>query len=291
MSEVMGLAIRAREASRRLATTSTQQRNRALLAMSHALMEKQDEILAANAADMDSARAKNTAAPLLDRLELTPPRLKAISEAVKSLAQLPDPIGEVVAGKRMANGIWLQQIRVPLGVVAMIYEARPNVTADAAALCVKTGNAVILRGGSMAVQSNLALTRVLAGAALGAGLPDGTIQSVESTDHEAANELMSLHGYIDVLIPRGGAGLIKSVVENSKVPVIETGTGNCHIYVHSAADPEMARRIVVNAKCQRPSTRRSTPRSCPRYSRRSRPRVSPFTRTTRPALSAPSRAS
>jgi glutamate-5-semialdehyde dehydrogenase len=252
MSDVMGLAVKAREASRRLATTSTQQRNRALLAMSHALMAKQDEVLEANAADMDAARAKNTAAPLLDRLELTPQRLKAISEAVKSLAQLPDPIGEVVAGKRMANGIWLQQIRVPLGVVAMIYEARPNVTADAAALCVKTGNAVVLRGGSMAIQSNLALTRVLAAAALGAGLPDGTIQSVESTDHEAANELMGLHGYIDVLIPRGGAGLIKSVVENSKVPVIETGVGNCHIYIHESADPEMAKRIVINAKCQRP---------------------------------------
>jgi glutamate-5-semialdehyde dehydrogenase len=252
MSDVMGLAVKAREASRRLATTSTQQRNRALHAMSHALMAKQDEVLEANAADMDAARAKNTAAPLLDRLELTPQRLKAISEAVKSLAQLPDPIGEVVAGKRMANGIWLQQIRVPLGVVAMIYEARPNVTADAAALCVKTGNAVVLRGGSMAIQSNLALTRVLAAAALGAGLPDGTIQSVESTDHEAANELMGLHGYIDVLIPRGGAGLIKSVVENSKVPVIETGVGNCHIYIHESADPEMAKRIVINAKCQRP---------------------------------------
>ncbi|HEX9094453.1 MAG TPA: glutamate-5-semialdehyde dehydrogenase [Coriobacteriia bacterium] len=252
MSEVMDLAIKAKEASRKLAATSTQQRNRALLAMSHALMAKQDDILQANGRDLEAARSKNTSPALLDRLELNPQRLKAISEAVKSLAQLPDPIGEVTAGKRMSNGIWLQQIRVPLGVVAMIYEARPNVTADAAALCIKTGNACILRGGSLAVESNLMLTRVLAHAATGAGLPDGCIQSIQSTDHEAANELMSLHGYVDVLIPRGGAGLIKTVVENSKVPVIETGVGNCHIYVHESADPEMAKRIVINAKCQRP---------------------------------------
>ena len=252
MSEVMDLAVRAKEASRQLAATSTQQRNRALLAMAHALTAKQDEILAANAADMDAARAKNTSPALLDRLELNPQRLKAISEAVKSLSQLPDPIGEVTAGKRMVNGIWLQQIRVPLGVVAMIYEARPNVTADAAALCIKTGNACILRGGSLAIRSNLALSRVLAQAATGAGLPDGSIASIQSVEHEAANELMSLHGYVDVLIPRGGAGLIKTVVDGSKVPVIETGVGNCHIYVHESADPEMAKRIVVNAKCQRP---------------------------------------
>ncbi|MEA5075324.1 MAG: glutamate-5-semialdehyde dehydrogenase, partial [Coriobacteriia bacterium] len=151
-----------------------------------------------------------------------------------------------------ANGIALSQVRVPLGVVAIIYEARPNVTADAAGLCVKTGNAVILRGGSLAVNSNLAITRVLANAAVGAGLPEGCIQSVASTDREAANELMGLHGMIDVLIPRGGAGLIKSVVENAKVPVIETGVGNCHVYVHEAADPRMAQRIVLNAKTHRP---------------------------------------
>jgi glutamate-5-semialdehyde dehydrogenase len=252
MSEVMDLAVRAREASRILASTSTKQRDRALLSMSHALMSRQEEILEANAADMAAARERNTPEPLLDRLALDPQRLKGISEAVKSLAMLPDPIGEVVSGQRMANGIWLQQIRVPLGVVAMIYEARPNVTADAASLCVKTGNAVILRGGSLAVKSNLALSEVLARAATGAGLPAGCIQSVASMDREAADELMGLHGYIDVLIPRGGAGLIRSVVDNAKVPVIETGVGNCHVYIHESADPEMAKRIVVNAKCQRP---------------------------------------
>ncbi|MDI6901400.1 MAG: glutamate-5-semialdehyde dehydrogenase [Anaerosomatales bacterium] len=252
MSEVTMLATRAREAATALATTSTEQRNRALLAMAHALIAKQDEVLSANAADVESARQKSTPAPLVDRLELNPQRLKAISEALKSLSVLPDPIGEVVAGSRLANGIWLQQVRVPMGVVAMIYEARPNVTADAAGLCIKTGNAVILRGGSMAVRSNLALTRVLSAAAVGAGLPDGCIQSVESTEREAAEELMGLHGMIDVLIPRGGAGLIKSVVENAKVPVIETGVGNCHVYIHETADAAMARRIAVNAKVQRP---------------------------------------
>lgn len=252
MSEVVALAQKAREAAAVLATTSSSQRNRALLAMAHALVARQDEILAANQADMDAARAKNTPASLLDRLELNPVRVKAMSEALKNLSLLPDPLGEVVSGSRMYNGIWLQQVRVPLGVVAMIYEARPNVTADAAGLCIKTGNAVILRGGSLAANSNLALTRVLANAAEGAGLPAAAIQSVESTDHAAAEELMGLHGLIDVLIPRGGAGLIKSVVENAKVPVIETGVGNCHVYVHASADPQMAERIVVNAKCQRP---------------------------------------
>ncbi|MBN2823480.1 MAG: glutamate-5-semialdehyde dehydrogenase [Coriobacteriia bacterium] len=252
MSEVKMLATRAREAATALAATSTVQRNRALLSMAHALLAKQDEILSANAADIEAARLKNTPAPLLDRLELNPARLKSIAEALKSLALLPDPIGEVTSGFRMPNGIWLQQIRVPMGVVAMIYEARPNVTADAAGLCIKTGNAVILRGGSMAMQSNIAMTKVLANAAAGSGMHPACIQSVESPDREAAEELMGLHGMIDVLIPRGGAGLIKSVVENAKVPVIETGVGNCHVYIHEKADAAMAERIVINAKCQRP---------------------------------------
>lgn len=252
MSEVRELAERAKQAAVALANTSTDQRNRALLAMAHSLVSRQDEILQANERDMSAARDENTPTSLLDRLELNPMRIKAISEALKSLSVLPDPIGEVVSGSRLGNGIWLQQVRVPIGVVAMIYEARPNVTADAAGLCIKTGNAVVLRGGSLAVESNLAITRVLAAAATGAGLPEGCIASVSSTDREAAEELMRLHGVIDVLIPRGGAGLIKSVVENASVPVIETGTGNCHVYVHEKADARMAERIVINAKCQRP---------------------------------------
>ena len=251
MSEVRTLAQRGQEAARGLATTSTEQRNRALLAMAHALMHNQEEIIAANSQDMDAARAKGIATSLLDRLELNPGRLKSMSEALKALSLLSDPIGEVLEGHTLPNGIQLSQVRVPLGVVAMIYEARPNVTADAAGLCIKTGNAVVLRGGSLAVNSNLALTRVLANAATGAGMPEG-IQSVESTEREAAEELMGLHGLIDVLIPRGGAGLIRSVVENAKVPVIETGVGNCHIYIHKGADADMARRIAVNAKVQRP---------------------------------------
>lgn len=252
MSEVVELARRARQAAVLLAQTSTDQRNRGLLAMAQSLVARQDEILAANEKDILAAREKNTPAALVDRLELNPMRLKSISEALRSLSVLPDPIGEVVSGSRLANGIWLQQVRVPRGVVGIIYEARPNVTADAAGLCLKTGNAVILRGGSLAVNSNVAITRVLASAISGVGLPETAIQSVSSTDREAAEEMMGLHGMIDVLIPRGGAGLIKSVVENAKVPVIETGTGNCHIYVHETADPRMAQRIVVNAKVQRP---------------------------------------
>lgn len=221
--------------------------------MADALDSHASEILEANAADMQAARDKGTQQGLLDRLALTPARLADMAEALRALSQLADPIGEVVEGHTLPNGIELTKVRVPLGVVAMIYEARPNVTADAAGLCVKTGNAVILRGGSMAVNSNTALTRVLAKAVAEAGLPAASVQSVLTTDHAAAEELMGLHDYIDVLIPRGGAGLIKSVVENSKVPVIETGVGNCHVYLHEAADPEMALSIVVNAKCQRPS--------------------------------------
>lgn len=252
MSEVVELAQRARLAATRLATTSSAERNHALVAMAKGIMDRQDEILEANTRDMDAARADKIAASLLDRLRLDADRLESICEALESLAQLPDPVGEVVEGHTLPNGIRLTQVRVPLGVVAMIYEARPNVTADAAGLCIKTGNAIILRGGTIAVHSNLAMTRVLAEAATRAGMPDGSIQSVESTDRAAAEELMTLHGQIDVLIPRGGAGLIKSVVENAKVPVIETGVGNCHVYLHEGADADMARRIVVNAKCQRP---------------------------------------
>ena len=253
MSDVRQLAIKAREAAVALALTSTDERNCALIAMADAMLAREGEILAANRLDMDAARDKGVAAGILDRLELTSARVRAIADALRAVSLLGDPLGEVVSGHTLPNGIELTQVRVPLGVVAMIYEARPNVTADAAGLCIKTGNAVILRGGSLAVNSNLTMTRVLAQAAESAGLAPNSIQAVESTEHAAAEELMSLHGLIDVLIPRGGAGLIRSCVENSKVPVIETGTGNCHIYIHESADLEMARRIGVNAKCQRPS--------------------------------------
>jgi glutamate-5-semialdehyde dehydrogenase len=252
MSDVMDLAVRARDASRALASSSAAARDGALHAMAEALLANMDEVLAANAHDMEAARTAGTPAPLLDRLMLDAVRMGRMADAVRALAALPDPINEVVSGFRMPNGIWLQQVRVPLGVVAMIYEARPNVTADAAALCVKTANAVVLRGGSIAVRSCVAIARVMADAATAAGLPENVIQYLASPGHAATDELMRLHGMIDVLIPRGGAGLIRSVVENAKVPVIETGVGNCHVYLHASADPDMAERIVVNAKCQRP---------------------------------------
>ena len=253
MSEVVELAKRAREASARLAIASASERDAALIAMSQALVARQDEVLAANAEDMAAARERGTAEGLLDRLALTPDRIAGMAEALAQIAALPDPLGEVIEGYTLSNGIELTKVRVPMGVVAIIYEARPNVTADGAGLCVKTGNAVILRGGSLAIRSCLALTRVLAEAVTSTGLPSASVQSIESTEHAAATELMGLHDYVDVLIPRGGAGLIRSVVENSKIPVIETGIGNCHVYIHADADPDMARRIVVNAKCQRPS--------------------------------------
>jgi glutamate-5-semialdehyde dehydrogenase len=252
MSEVLERAIRARAAATALAGTSTDQRNSALRAMAAALRTREGAVLEANARDMDAAREQGTSPSLLDRLELTPARIAGIANAIEHVATLRDPIGEVVSGMRLGNGIWLQQVRVPMGVVAMIYEARPNVTADAAALALKTANAVILRGGSLAMHSNLAISEVLSSAIAGVGLPADAIQSITSADREAAQELMGLRSYIDVLIPRGGAGLIRSVVEHAKVPVIETGVGNCHVYIHEDADPAMAERIVINAKVQRP---------------------------------------
>lgn len=252
MSEVVELALRAREAAAVLGNTSSGVRNAALRAMAAALLAEQQRILTANAIDVAAAGEKGIAPSLIDRLALDESRIAGMSRALEELCALPDPVGEVVSGSRLPNGIWLQQRRVPLGVVAIIYEARPNVTADAAGLCVKTGNAVILRGGSLAANSNHAITSVLADAVASVGLPKDSVQLVVSTDRAVAEELMGLHGLIDVLIPRGGAGLIKNCVENAKVPVIETGTGNCHIYVHEAADIAMARRIIINAKCQRP---------------------------------------
>jgi glutamate-5-semialdehyde dehydrogenase len=252
MSEVVTLAEAARTAARRLASTTSAERAAALRAMADALVARAGEILAANKRDVDAARAGGTPEPLIDRLLVTETRLEAMADALRQIALLPDPIGELVSGLTLPNGIALSQVRVPLGVVAIIYEARPNVTADAAGLCLKTANAVILRGGSLAAASNAALTEVLSTAAASAGMPASSIQSLSSTDRAAAEELMSLHGLIDVLIPRGGAGLIRSVVDNARVPVIETGVGNCHVYLHGSADAEMAERIIVNAKVQRP---------------------------------------
>ncbi|MDR1014676.1 MAG: glutamate-5-semialdehyde dehydrogenase [Coriobacteriales bacterium] len=252
MSEVLEKAQRARAAARVLAGCDAAMRNRALAAMADALEAHSAYLLAENALDVDDARAKGTEEPLIDRLLLTEPRIADIAAALRVLAAQSDPVGVVTEGRTLYNGIRLRRVRVPLGVVAMIYEARPNVTADAAGLTLKTANACLLRGGSLAHRSNLSLSSVLCDAGTEAGLPAFWLQSIETTDRSATTELMGLHGLIDVLIPRGSASLIRTTVESAKVPVIETGEGNCHLYVHEAADPAIVVPIALNAKTQRP---------------------------------------
>ncbi|MDR1083036.1 MAG: glutamate-5-semialdehyde dehydrogenase [Coriobacteriales bacterium] len=252
MGEVLKKAQQARIAAQKLAKTSAAVRNEALEAMADALESRVEYLLAENALDVRAAREKGTEEPLVDRLLLTEARVSDIAEALRTLAGQNDPLGTVTEGRTLYNGIKLLRVCVPLGVVAMIYEARPNVTADAAGLTLKTGNACILRGGSLAVRSNLSMTAVLYEAGRAAGLPEFWLQSIETTERAATNELMSLHGLIDVLIPRGSASLIRATVEGAKVPVIETGEGNCHLYVHEAADAAIVVPIAINAKTQRP---------------------------------------
>lgn len=251
MSEVLDIALRAKAASTQLARTSTDQRNAAVRAMAQALRDNCADILAANALDMKAGEEAGMSAGLLDRLKLDEARVEGMASALEDLAALPDPVGRILEEREMDGGMQLQRMSVPMGVVAMVYEARPNVTADAAGICVKTANACVLRGGSQAINSNLVLTRVLRNAAAAAGMPEDAICAIETTDRSATDELMSLRGIVDVLIPRGGAGLINHCVEHAKVPVIETGTGNCHVYVHGTADFAMARAIIKNAKTQR----------------------------------------
>lgn len=251
MSEVRDIALAAKEASALLARTTTEQRNAAVRAMAQALREHCADILEANAEDMRAGRESGMSEGLLDRLQLTEARVEAMASALEDLAALPDPVGRVIEQRSMDGGMTLQRVAVPIGVVAMVYEARPNVTADAAGICLKTANACVLRGGSQAVRSNIALTNVLRSAACEAGMPEHAICAIETTDRSATDELMSLHGIVDVLIPRGGAGLIQHCVEHAKVPVIETGTGNCHTYIHETADLARALAIVINAKTQR----------------------------------------
>lgn len=245
------MALAAKEASARLAQTSGEERNGALFAMAQALRENAPAILEANAADVAAAREKGVKESLIDRLALSNPRIEDMACALEKLAALPDPLGRTLESRTLESGIELTRVSVPLGVVAVVYEARPNVTADAAGICLKSGNACVLRGGSLAAASCAAIAGVLSVAAADAGMPAGSIGAVESTDRAATDVLMSLHGVVDVLVPRGGAGLIRHCVEVAKVPVIETGTGNCHVYVHETADFAMARDIVVNAKCRR----------------------------------------
>lgn len=249
--EIIELARAAKEASAALAQTSTEERNGALAAMAEALRAHTGAIVTANRHDMEAARRQGTKESLLDRLMLDEGRVQAMADALDELAALPDPLGRVLKEETLYNGIDLQQVSVPLGVVAVVYEARPNVTADAAGICLKSGNSCILRGGSLALRSNRAIADVLAAAAEEAGMPQGCIVAITTADRSATDVLMGLHGLVDVLIPRGGAGLIRHCIECAKVPVIETGTGNCHVYLHATAPVEMAAAIVENAKCRR----------------------------------------
>ncbi len=245
------LALSAKEASRSLGFAPNEARQAAVRQMAAALREHADEVLAANAQDMEAAREAGTAAGLLDRLLLTSERIDSMAAGLEKLADLPDPVGRVLEHRTIDCGLDLQKVSVPLGLVAMVYEARPNVTADAAGICIRTGNACILRGGSLAQRSCVAIAHVLADAVETAGFPRAAVSIIETTDRAATGALMSLRGTVDLLIPRGGAGLISRCVRESLVPVIETGTGNCHIYVHKTADFEKARAIVMNAKTQR----------------------------------------
>ncbi|GAB2458420.1 glutamate-5-semialdehyde dehydrogenase [Xylanimonas ulmi] len=248
---VRDVARRAQVASRALATASRGVKDAALHAIADALVSATDEIVAANALDGERERAGGMDAGLLDRLALTPARVEAIAQALRAVAALPDPVGDVVRGQTLPNGLRLQQLRVPMGVVGMIYEARPNVTVDAAGLALKSGNAVILRGGSAAIRSNEVIVRVLRDALEAQGLPADLVQTIDEFGRPGGVALMHARGLVDVLIPRGGASLIRTVVEESSVPVIETGVGNVHVYVDASADLDQAVAIVMNAKTQR----------------------------------------
>ena len=243
----------AREASYKLVNIGTTIKNAALKNIAQALRENACDIISANNIDIENARKKGTREAMIDRLTLTKERIDDIADGVLQVMALNDPIGEVIKMWTRPNGLNIGQKRVPMGVIAIIYEARPNVTVDAAVLCLKTSNACILRGGSEAINSNTAIMRVMQKAAYAAGIPEGALNIVEDTSRETAAELMKMNGYIDMLIPRGGKGLIKSVVENATVPVVETAAGNCHVYVDKDADQDMAVKIVMNAKVQRPS--------------------------------------
>ncbi|KEH99342.1 gamma-glutamyl phosphate reductase [Clostridium botulinum C/D str. BKT12695] len=250
---VIETASLAKSAARKMAIMSTVTKNNALNAMADALIENTEAIIEANKKDMDNGREKGLTESLLDRLLLDEERIKSMAQGLRDVSSLDDPIGEVIRMWRRPNNLKIGQIRVPLGVIGIIYEARPNVTVDAAAICIKSGNTAILRGGSEAIHSNSTIAKIISDAAVKAGLPEGAINFIETPSRDAVNIMMKLNGYIDVLIPRGGAGLINAVVKNATVPVIETGTGNCHVYVDASADLEIAANIVINAKTQRPS--------------------------------------
>lgn len=246
-------AIAAKKAAAKLAVINTAVKNKALLAMANALIAQKDAVLVANAKDMEVAAAKGMRTAMLDRLKLTEQRIEGMADGLRQVAGLPDPVGNVIGGSTLANGLQVTKVRVPLGVIGIIYEARPNVTADAAGLCLKSGNAVILKGGSEAMETNKTVTAILSAAAEQAGLPVGAIQLIDTSDRQAVNDLIHMNNLVDVVIPRGGAGLIRAVVMNATVPVIQTGAGVCHTYVDASADIDMAVKIAFNAKVQRPS--------------------------------------
>ncbi len=246
-------ARRARKAARALATLSTATKDQALHAAADAVLARTHQILAANAADLDGARAAGTSEAMLDRLALNPRRVDGIAAGLRQVAGLPDPVGEVLRGRTLPNGLQLRQQRVPLGVVGIVYEGRPNVTVDAFGLTLKSGNAVLLRGSSSAAHSNDALVAALRNALLGEGLPPDAVQLLPSHDRASVTHLIRARGLVDVVIPRGGAGLIDAVVRDAQVPTIETGVGNCHVYVHETADLDVAERILLNSKTRRPS--------------------------------------
>ena len=254
MSAVRELALRAKEAARRLAVLSTDEKNALLLAMADQLVARRDEILEANRKDVEAGKAAGLTGALLDRLELTEKRFTEMVEGVRQVARLPDPVGEVVRKWKRPNGLEIEKIRVPIGLIGIIYESRPNVTVDSAVLCLKTGNAVLLRGGREARHSNRALATALGEAARTRKLPPEVVALVEDESRESIPEMCRLDGVLDLLIPRGGHGLIEAVLQHARVPVIKHFHGVCHVFVHREADPAMAEAIIVNAKCQRPAT-------------------------------------
>ena len=253
MSEVETKAQIAKKASRKLAYLSTEIKNKALLSIAKSLIDNQDKILEANRADYQAAKASGMNTAMLDRLMLSPERIKAIAEDVKTVASLPDPVGDIIEERTLPNGLKLIKRRVPLGVIAAIYESRPNVTVDIASLCLKSGNSVVLRGGKESLKSNLSLAGIVQKAAYDAGIPEGAIQFIESTDRKAVEDMLKMRGVIDLMIPRGGAGLINMVRENATMAVLAGGIGVCHTYVDKTADVNKAVAIVYNAKVQRPT--------------------------------------
>ncbi|MBU3158747.1 glutamate-5-semialdehyde dehydrogenase [Clostridium frigoris] len=249
---IINIGRKAKDASRIMVTVSTTMKNNALIHMAEALMDNKEIIIEANNKDMKAGKISDLSTAMLDRLMINEQRIEKMAEGLRNVATLPDPIGEGVKRWKRPNDLDISMVRVPLGVIGMIYESRPNVTVDAAALCIKAGNSIILRGGTEAINTNMALAKVIIKAANSVGLPKGCIQLIEMVDRELVNKLVKLNDYVDVIIPRGGKGLKKAIIANATVPVIETGSGICHIYVDTDADLKMAEEIIVNAKTQRP---------------------------------------